>query len=108
MAHFLSSFQDPDNATVQLQGPFLVDRLKVPPAHRNVVMIAAGTGVNPSTCNKQSCDVERMTYVGVFFLCCCCLAFADLVLLVLQYTVLFFPIFFFTHVFLVFGVPTLP
>lgn len=33
---------------MQLQGPFLQHRLTPPPAHRNVVMIAAGTGVNPS------------------------------------------------------------
>lgn len=33
---------------VQLQGPFLIQKLTPPPAHRNVVMIAAGTGVNPS------------------------------------------------------------
>lgn len=37
------------NATVQLQGPFYVDKLGPPPAHRNVIMIAAGTGINPST-----------------------------------------------------------
>ncbi|CAM9646245.1 unnamed protein product, partial [Sphacelaria rigidula] len=37
-----------DNPAVQLQGPFLWDSLIPPPAHRNVVMIAAGTGVNPS------------------------------------------------------------
>ena len=41
--------QDSTNATVQLQGPFLVDKLSPPPAHRNVIMIAAGTGINPST-----------------------------------------------------------
>lgn len=41
--------QDPVNAAVQLQGPFLVDSLQPPPAHRNVIMIAAGTGINPST-----------------------------------------------------------
>lgn len=35
------------NPAVQLQGPFLQGRLIPPPAHRNVVMIAAGTGVNP-------------------------------------------------------------
>ncbi|CAM9875878.1 unnamed protein product [Sphacelaria rigidula] len=38
---------DPDNPAVQLQGPFLIDRVIPPPAHRNVVMIAAGTGINP-------------------------------------------------------------
>lgn len=40
--------QNLDNPAVQLQGPFLQDRLIPPPTHRNVVMIAAGTGVNPS------------------------------------------------------------
>ncbi|CAM9957735.1 unnamed protein product, partial [Ectocarpus sp. 8 AP-2014] len=40
--------KDTDNAVVQLQGPFLVNKLAPPPAHRNVIMIAAGTGVNPS------------------------------------------------------------
>ena len=44
-----SGWQDSANATVQLQGPFLVDSLGPPPAHRNVIMIAAGTGINPST-----------------------------------------------------------
>jgi len=39
--------QDTDNPAIQLQGPFIVRKLKPPPAHRNVVMIAAGTGVNP-------------------------------------------------------------
>ena len=43
-----SSCQTFDNPAVQLKGPFLLDRLIPPPAHRNVVMIAAGTGVNPS------------------------------------------------------------
>lgn len=42
------AFQNSDNPAVQLQGPFLQDRLIPPPAHRNIVMIAAGTGVNPS------------------------------------------------------------
>ncbi len=32
---------------MQLQGPFIVRKLAPPPAHRDVVMIAAGTGVNP-------------------------------------------------------------
>ncbi|CAM9576465.1 unnamed protein product [Ectocarpus sp. 4 AP-2014] len=40
--------EDSDNPTVQLQGPFLIEKLAPPPAHRNVIMIAAGTGVNPS------------------------------------------------------------
>ena len=44
-----AGLQDSANATVQLQGPFLVDSLSPPPAHRNVIMIAAGTGINPST-----------------------------------------------------------
>ena len=44
----VSSCQTFDNPAVQLRGPFLWDRLIPPPAHRNVVMIAAGTGVNPS------------------------------------------------------------
>lgn len=39
--------QDTDNAADQLQGPFLIGKLAPPPAHRNVVMIAAGTDVNP-------------------------------------------------------------
>lgn len=42
--------QNLDNPAVQLQGPFLKHWLTPPPAHRNVVMIAAGTGVNPSEC----------------------------------------------------------
>lgn len=42
--------QDSMNAAVQLQGPFLVDKLSPPPAYRNVIMIAAGTGINPSKC----------------------------------------------------------
>lgn len=41
--------QDTDNPAVQLQGPFIIHKLVPPPAHRNVVMIAAGTGINPST-----------------------------------------------------------
>lgn len=36
-----------DNPAVQLQGPFVIRKLIPPPAHRNVVMIAAGTGINP-------------------------------------------------------------
>lgn len=43
-----SPFQDPDNPAVQLQGPFTIDRIVPPPVHRNVIMIAAGTGINPS------------------------------------------------------------
>lgn len=39
--------KDPDNPAVQLQGPFVIKKLIPPPAHRNVVMIAAGTGINP-------------------------------------------------------------
>ncbi|CAM9198778.1 unnamed protein product [Choristocarpus tenellus] len=38
---------DPDNAVVQLQGPFMVSKLIPPPVHTRVVMVAAGTGVNP-------------------------------------------------------------
>ncbi|CAM9534507.1 unnamed protein product [Ascophyllum nodosum] len=38
---------DPDNPAVQLQGPFIIHKLVPPPSHRNVIMIAAGTGVNP-------------------------------------------------------------
>ena len=44
----VSAFQNSDNPAVQLQGPFFQDRVIPPPSHRNVVMIAAGTGVNPS------------------------------------------------------------
>lgn len=33
---------------MQLQGPFVVAKLVPPLAHRNVVMIAGGTGINPS------------------------------------------------------------
>lgn len=47
-------WQDIDNLAVQLQGPFIRRELAPPPAHRNVVMIAAGTGINPS---KRVCDV---------------------------------------------------
>ncbi|CAM9319898.1 unnamed protein product [Pylaiella littoralis] len=36
-----------DNPAVQLQGPYVINKLVPPPAHRNVIMIAAGTGVNP-------------------------------------------------------------
>lgn len=43
-------FQGTDNPAVQLQGPFVIDKLVPPPAHRNVVMICAGTGINPSAC----------------------------------------------------------
>ncbi|CAM9817628.1 unnamed protein product, partial [Ectocarpus sp. 12 AP-2014] len=39
--------KDTDNAAVQLQGPFLIKKLAPPPVYRNVIMIAAGTGVNP-------------------------------------------------------------
>lgn len=39
--------QATDNPAVQLQGPFIVTKLVPPPAHRNVVLIAAGTGINP-------------------------------------------------------------
>eukprot|EP00752_Nemacystus_decipiens_P002581 g2416.t2 len=39
--------KDTDNPAVQLQGPFVIKKLVPPPAHRNVVMIAAGTGINP-------------------------------------------------------------
>ncbi|CAB1109757.1 unnamed protein product [Ectocarpus sp. CCAP 1310/34] len=49
--------QNLDNPAVQLQGPFLQHRLTPPPAHRNVVMIAAGTGVNPSECNSVEADL---------------------------------------------------
>eukprot|EP00904_Undaria_pinnatifida_P011031 jgi/Undpi1/7058/HiC_scaffold_21.g09532.m1 len=38
---------DTDNPAVQLQGPFVIKQLAPPPAHRTVVMIAAGTGINP-------------------------------------------------------------
>ena len=44
----VDSEQNLDNPAVQLQGPFLQDRVNPPPARRNVVMIAAGTGINPS------------------------------------------------------------
>ncbi|CAM9580783.1 unnamed protein product, partial [Laminaria digitata] len=43
----LQLLKNSDNPAVQLKGPFLQDRLIPPPVHRNVVMIAAGTGVNP-------------------------------------------------------------
>ncbi|CAM9831972.1 unnamed protein product [Ectocarpus sp. 4 AP-2014] len=39
--------KDTDNAAVQLQGPFLIKKLAPPPVYRNVILIAAGTGVNP-------------------------------------------------------------
>ncbi|CAM9558139.1 unnamed protein product [Pylaiella littoralis] len=39
--------KDTDNPSVQLQGPYIISKLVPPPAHRNVVMIAAGTGINP-------------------------------------------------------------
>ncbi|CAM9152625.1 unnamed protein product [Ectocarpus sp. 12 AP-2014] len=39
--------KDTDNPSVQLQGPFVIQKLVPRPAHRNVVMIAAGTGINP-------------------------------------------------------------
>eukprot|EP00752_Nemacystus_decipiens_P001683 g1633.t1 len=39
--------KDTDNPAVQLQGPFIVNKLVPPPAHRNVILIAAGTGINP-------------------------------------------------------------
>eukprot|EP00904_Undaria_pinnatifida_P011027 jgi/Undpi1/7054/HiC_scaffold_21.g09528.m1 len=38
---------DTDNPAIQLQGPFVNSALVPPPAHRTVVMIAAGTGINP-------------------------------------------------------------
>lgn len=44
----VDSEQNLDNPAVQLQGPFLQDRVNPPPARRNVIMIAAGTGINPS------------------------------------------------------------
>ncbi|CBN74801.1 hypothetical protein Esi_0043_0033 [Ectocarpus siliculosus] len=44
--------EDADNPTVQLQVPFLIEKLAPRPAHRKVIMIAAGTAVNPS---KQNC-----------------------------------------------------
>ncbi|CAM9873790.1 unnamed protein product, partial [Ectocarpus sp. 6 AP-2014] len=37
--------KDTDNPTVRLQGPFVIQKLVPPPAHRNVIMIAAGTGI---------------------------------------------------------------
>lgn len=43
-----SARQNFDNPAVQLKGPFLQDKLIPPPSHRNVIMIAAGTGINPS------------------------------------------------------------
>ncbi|CAM9298493.1 unnamed protein product [Ectocarpus sp. 4 AP-2014] len=39
--------KDTDNPSVQLQGPFVIQKLVPPPPHRNVIMIAAGTGINP-------------------------------------------------------------
>lgn len=47
------SFQDTDNPAVQLQGPYIINKLIPPPAHRNVIMIAAGTGINPSKFRLQ-------------------------------------------------------
>eukprot|EP00903_Cladosiphon_okamuranus_P012613 g11801.t1 len=35
------------NPAVQLQGPFWQSKLMPPPTHRNVIMLSAGTGVNP-------------------------------------------------------------
>ena len=46
---FFGVGQDTDNPAIQLQGPFVNSALVPPPAHRTVVMIAAGTGINPST-----------------------------------------------------------
>lgn len=46
-AFLCTASQDTDNPAVQLQGPFIVTKLVPPPAHRNVVLIAAGTGINP-------------------------------------------------------------
>ncbi|CAM9174754.1 unnamed protein product, partial [Laminaria digitata] len=46
-SQLLQLIKNLDNPAVQLQGPFLQDRLIPPPTHRNVVMIAAGTGINP-------------------------------------------------------------
>ena len=46
---FFGVGQDTDNPAIQLQGPFVNGALVPPPAHRTVVMIAAGTGINPST-----------------------------------------------------------
>ena len=61
----VSTLQNLDNPAVQLQGPFLQDRLIPPPAHRNVIMIAAGTGVNPSerpTCGISMSLVTRWSF----------------------------------------------
>ncbi|CAN0440758.1 unnamed protein product [Ectocarpus sp. 8 AP-2014] len=44
--------EDSDNPTVQLQGPSLIAKLAPPPAHRSVIMIAAGTGVDLSEQNS--------------------------------------------------------
>ena len=46
---FFGVGQDTDNPAIQLQGPFVNGALVPPPAHRTVVMVAAGTGINPST-----------------------------------------------------------
>eukprot|EP00904_Undaria_pinnatifida_P011388 jgi/Undpi1/737/HiC_scaffold_10.g04201.m1 len=51
-----------DNPAVQLKGPFLLDRLIPPPAHRNIVMIAAGTGVNPRTCLERALPTHGSTF----------------------------------------------
>ncbi|CAM9213422.1 unnamed protein product, partial [Hapterophycus canaliculatus] len=45
--------KDTDNPVVQLQGPFLIEKLAPPPAHHNIVMIAAGTGINPSELDES-------------------------------------------------------
>ncbi|CAN0339329.1 unnamed protein product [Pylaiella littoralis] len=39
--------KDIDNPAVQLQGPFIRHELTPSPVHRNIIMIAAGTGINP-------------------------------------------------------------
>ena len=55
-----SGHKNLDTPAVQLKGPFLQDRLIPPPAHRNVVMIAAGTGVNPS--ERSTCVLSMWVF----------------------------------------------
>lgn len=57
--------QDTENAAVQLQGPFLIKKLTPPPAHQNVVMIAAGTGINPSERDRACPSSLTCTHVVI-------------------------------------------
>ncbi|CAB1106567.1 unnamed protein product [Ectocarpus sp. CCAP 1310/34] len=40
--------QETDNPSVKLQDPFVIQKLAPPPANCNVILIAAGTSINPS------------------------------------------------------------